>query len=73
MHISDKHFAEYKRIYKEEFGEEALNKKTDQELYEEAIKLVSLMEVVYRHQNSPENQQKVDKAYDILFEETLKK
>jgi len=72
MQISDKHFAEFKRIYKEEFGEEEFNKRTEQELFEEATKLKSLMEIVYKHQNSPDNQSKIDKAYDILFEETLK-
>ena len=51
MHISDEHFVEFKRIYKEEFGEEEFNKRTEQELFESATKLITLVEVVYRHQN----------------------
>lgn len=73
MKISEKHFLEFKKLCKEEFGEEAYNKMTEQQLLESATKLVTLMEVVYRHQNSPDSQQRLDKAYDILFEETLKK
>lgn len=48
MFISDKHFAEFKRIYKEEFGEEKYNKLTDQQLLESATKLITLMKIVYK-------------------------
>lgn len=71
MRISDEHFAEFKRIFKEEFGEDEFKKMTNEQLYESATKLVSLMEVVYKHQNSPDAQHKINKAYDVLFEETL--
>lgn len=51
MRISDEHFAEFKRIFKEEFGEEEFNKLSNDQLYDEAIRLVSLMETVYKHIN----------------------
>lgn len=47
MLISDEHFAKFKAIYKEEFGEEAYNKMTEQQLLESAIKLITLMKAVY--------------------------
>jgi hypothetical protein len=48
MIISDKHFAEFKEIYKKEFSEEEFNKKTEQQLLESATKLVRLVEILYR-------------------------
>ncbi len=51
MLISDKHFAEFKRLYKEEFGDEAYNKMTEQQLLESATKLLRLVEIVYRPNN----------------------
>ena len=69
MLISDKHFAEFKRLYKEEFGDEAYNKMTEQQLLESATKLLRLVEIVYRHKDSQEN---LDEAYDVLFKETEK-
>jgi hypothetical protein len=55
MHISDEHFIEFKRIFKEEFGEDEFNKMTNDQLYDEATRLISLMETVYRHKNSKNN------------------
>jgi len=55
MHISEEHFMEFKRIFKEEFGEEEFNKMSNEQLYEEAVRLISLMEAVYRHKNSKNN------------------
>lgn len=69
VNISDKHFAEYKRLYRKEFGEEAYNKMTEQQLFESATKLVRLVEIVYKHTNSQDN---LDEAYNILFKETEK-
>ncbi len=53
MQISEKHFAEFKRLYKEEFEEE-YNKMSEQELMDSAVKLVTLIKTVYEH---PEVQQ----------------
>lgn len=72
MYISDEKFVKFKEIFKEEFGEEEFNKMTDQQLFESATKLITLMEVVYKHQNSHNNQAGIDKAFDVLFNETLK-
>lgn len=72
MQIPEKYFTEFKELYKKEFGEEEYVKMTEQQLLESATKLVTLMEVVYKYQNSPDGQKRLDKAYDILFEETLK-
>lgn len=55
MSISDEHFIEFKKIFKEEFGEEQFNKLSNEQLYEEATRLISLMEAVYRHKNSKNN------------------
>ena len=46
--LSKEHFEEYKRIYKEEFGEENFNSRTEAQLFEEAIKLITLMKAVYK-------------------------
>lgn len=48
MTISDEQFLKFKEIYKEECGEEEFNKKTDQHLFESAIKLVNLMKIIYK-------------------------
>lgn len=50
MHISDEQFTKFKQIYKEEFGEEEYNKKTEQQLLESATKLVNLIEILYKQQ-----------------------
>lgn len=55
MPISQEHFIEFKRIFKEEFGEDEYNKMSNEQLYEEAIRLITLMEAVYRHKNSKNN------------------
>lgn len=48
MKISDEQFNDFKMIYKEQFGEDELNKISDQQLFEDATKLVNLMEILYR-------------------------
>ena len=50
MLISNEHFTKFKEIYKEEFGKEAYNKMTEQQLLESATKLLRLVEIVYKHQ-----------------------
>lgn len=47
MLISDEQFSDFKKLFREEFGEEEYNKKTDQQLYESAIKLITLVKIVY--------------------------
>jgi hypothetical protein len=42
--VSDKALAEYKAIYKKQFGEDL----SDQEALEQATKLLTLMKAVYR-------------------------
>ena len=71
MLISHENFIKFKELYKEEFGEEEYNKMTEQQLFESATKLITLMRVVYKHTDS--SQDKLNKAYDTLFEETLKR
>ena len=51
MHISDEHFSKFNELMKEEVGEEKYNKMTEQELFESATKLVTLVETVYKYQN----------------------
>jgi hypothetical protein len=48
MLISDKNFIKFKELCKEEFGEEAYSKMTEQQLLESATKLVRLVEILYR-------------------------
>ena len=37
MHISDEHFAEFKKIYKEEFGEEEYNRIKEEYFKEDEV------------------------------------
>ena len=70
MLISGKHFTEFKRLYREEFGEKTYNKMTEQQLLESATKLLKLVKIVYKHTDS---QDTLNEAYNVLFEETRKK
>lgn len=48
MQISEKHFLEFKELMREEVGEEAYNKMTEQELLASATALITLMKAVYK-------------------------
>ena len=61
MHISDKHFARFKELTREKVGEEKYNQMTEQELFESAIKLITLVEAVYKY-NNRDNYEKEEKA-----------
>jgi aldehyde:ferredoxin oxidoreductase len=58
MQFSKEWIEKYKRIYKEEFGEEI----TDQEAYNQGLRLVNLLRVVMKKElgegdvNQPDNQ-----------------
>ena len=56
--LSKEQFEEYKRIYKEEFGEEKFNSRTEAQLLEEAIKLITLMKIIYK----PMTQEEYDRV-----------
>lgn len=56
MQISEEQFNKFKKIYKESFGEDEFNKKTDQQLLESAIKLLTLMKVVYKPMTKEEHE-----------------
>ncbi|OGN13826.1 MAG: hypothetical protein A3J47_03795 [Candidatus Yanofskybacteria bacterium RIFCSPHIGHO2_02_FULL_43_22] len=72
--ISDEALEEYKKIYKEEFGEYISDEKT----LELAINLLNIMNVVYRPikrewlKDLDEQDNRVNKAFDILFNEVEK-
>jgi|GEM_PF-815461 len=48
MQISDKHFLEFKELMREKVGDEAYSKMTEQELFDSAIKLITLVKIVYK-------------------------
>jgi hypothetical protein len=54
MQISEKDFLKFKELYKKEFGEEAYNKMTEQQLLESATKLLTLVKIVYQPINKEE-------------------
>lgn len=67
--ISDKALTEFKKIWKEQFGEDI----SDEKAMDEATPLLTLMNVIYRPVKKEWlDESKVDKAYDILFEEVEK-
>lgn len=72
MLISDEQFKKFKKLYKEEFGEEKYNKMTEQQLLESATKLLKLVEIVYKPIESQDSQNRLDEAYNVLFKETEK-
>jgi len=51
MYISEEHFAKFKVLMKEQVGEEEYSKMTEGQLLESATKLITLMEIVYRHKD----------------------
>jgi hypothetical protein len=53
MTLSEEQFSQFKKLYKEEFGEEAYNRMTEQQLLESATKLLRLVKIVYRPDNGP--------------------
>lgn len=61
-----------KKSLNKNLEEDEFNKMTNKQLFESATKLITLMEVVYKHQNSPNNKEGIDKAFDVLFNKTLK-
>lgn len=46
--IKKKYFEKFKKLYREEFGEEKFNEMTEQQLFESAMALVTLVEAVYK-------------------------
>lgn len=48
MQISDKHFLKFKELMKEKVGEEEFSKMTEQELFNSAVALVTLVKAVYQ-------------------------
>jgi hypothetical protein len=48
---SDEYFRKYKDLMKKKVGEEAYNKMTNQELFDGATKLITLMGAVEKHIN----------------------
>ncbi|MFH1623662.1 MAG: hypothetical protein ABID54_00715 [Pseudomonadota bacterium] len=72
--ISKEALDKFKVIWKEEFGEEISNEKA----LDSATSLLTLMNAVYKHINKDEydkyqEENRIDKAYDILFTETEKR
>ncbi len=60
----------YKAIYKRKTGKDL----SDQDALEQATKLITLVKAVYRPiPKSEETERRVDKAYDILFDEVSKR
>ncbi len=46
--IKREYFEKFKKLYKEEFGEEEYNKMTEEQLFNSAIALINLVDAVYR-------------------------
>lgn len=46
--IKKEYFEKFKKLYKEEFGEDEFNKMSEQQLYESAMALVTLVQAVYK-------------------------
>ncbi len=51
MKIPQHHFEEFKTLMRKHFGNERVDQMTEQELYEQAIKLIRFVEIV----NKPES------------------
>lgn len=73
--ISDEALQEFKKIWKEQFGEDI----SDEKAMDKGTALLTLMNVIYRpikKEWATELQEKdntVNKAFDILFDEVAKK
>ena len=48
MHISPGRFDEFKKIMKEHVGEEKFSTMSEQYLFESAIKLVTMLKIIYK-------------------------
>lgn len=48
MHISEKHLNEFKELLKNKMGEEAYNKLSEQDILDRAIKLLTMVKIVYK-------------------------
>lgn len=46
--IKNEYFIKFKKLYKEEFGEEEYNKMTEEQLFNSATALINLLDAVYR-------------------------
>lgn len=57
MHISDKQLAKFKALYKSHFGEDL----TPQDALDKAIKLVRMMEIVYKPMTVKQYQQVLER------------
>jgi len=47
----EEYFIKFKELTREKLGEEEYSKMTEQELFDSATALITLLEAVYRHQN----------------------
>ena len=52
MQIPAQHFEEFKRLMRKHYGDEEVDQMTEQELLEQATKLVRLVEIVHTPPNS---------------------
>lgn len=72
--ISEEALQEYKKIHREEFGEDI----SDEKAMDDAVNLLTFFDVVYRPikkewlKESGENDNQVNKAFDVLFTEVEK-
>lgn len=46
--IKEEYFIKFKKLYLEEFGEEEYNKMTEEQLFNSATALITLVDAVYR-------------------------
>lgn len=46
--IKEEYFTKFKKLYLEEFGEEEYNKMTEEQLFNSATALITLLDAVYR-------------------------
>jgi hypothetical protein len=51
IQISEKYFLKFKELMRKKVGDEEYNKMTEQELFDSATKLVTLMNAVVKHKN----------------------
>ena len=48
MQISEEHLNKFKELLKNKMGEEAFNKLSEQDILENAIKLLTMMKIIYK-------------------------
>jgi hypothetical protein len=48
MHISEKHLNEFKELLKNKMGQEAFSKLSEQDILDRAIKLLTMVKIVYK-------------------------